>query len=78
MSAGDTLKDRLSSVWGDRREVADVGLDECFRYQADIGFDQQLDLALRIGIMTGETNDQVVEVFVRRFEAEIIPTLGGK
>ena len=74
MEVTSGLDDQIHQVWGDSRNVADVAFEELFRHGDKIGLDHddQVSYAMRIGILAGELKDNDPEVFIQRFEAEIL------
>lgn len=55
--------------WGDPVRVAEAGLDETFRHEDAFGqdHDDQVNNAVRIGIMAGETISRGPQAFVDAF-----------
>lgn len=72
MSLDNGFKEKLEAVWGDPKRVARIGLNECFQHdELALDYDDQVNLAIEIGVIAGETREQTVEVFIQRFEEEI-------
>lgn len=67
-------RDSIIIAWGHSRAVALAAFEELFR-QGELGsldYDSQVNFAMDIGILAGETKGLSVEVFLERFEREIL------
>ena len=74
MEATSDFNDQIHQAWGNSRNVADAAFGELFRHGDEIGLDHddQVSYAMRIGILAGELKDNNSEVFIQRFETEIL------
>lgn len=71
MALTEKFREDVRAAWGNPRQVANAGMDELFRH-ADSGInldgDDQVRYAQDIGILAGETKNQVADVFIEGFE----------
>ena len=74
MKATDTFKDNVKQAWGDPLRVARIAFDELFRHEdmIDLDHDDQVNYAVRIGVLAGEHKDSDPGTFIQQFEDEIL------
>ncbi len=76
LTASEDFKVQVRRAWGQPKGVAEAGMDELFRQPdgsvGDLDYNDQVDHAMSIGILAGETKDQDPERFIQRFEDEIL------
>ncbi len=70
MTVTDTFKQEIRAAWGSPRQVAQKAFDELFRHEDEVGldYDDQVRLALDIGVLAGEMRDKTPEEFTESFE----------
>lgn len=70
MQVSDRFIQRVRDVWGDPEKVAQAGINETFEHEDCFGLDHddQVDNAMRIGVLAGLTANQTPQTFIDGFE----------
>ncbi len=79
MKITEGFKEQVQEAWGDPHYVAEMATDELVKHIKGAGLDlgDQDDHVLRVLTLAGETKNKDPAIFIKRFEEEVLASLGG-